>query len=85
MYNSINLRQITNDSKPYTKIRLMDDTTMILLCGNGDVEYGRTRCEKDNLVGRFNPKTDLLLWAWVGNHHTDIFTLTKADLEEYYK
>ena len=28
---------------------------------------------------------NLLLWAWVGQHHIDIFLLTEEDLKSYYK
>ena len=57
---------------------------MILLKQNGDVTYGRTRADKDALVADFQPE-DLMLWAWVGSHHTDIFLLTQQDINQCYR
>lgn len=34
--------------------------------------------KKDRLVEQFDEKEDLLLWAWVGAHHTDVFNPTKG-------
>jgi hypothetical protein len=80
-----NFRRITDNSKPSFKIRTADFTTLILVKSSGEAEYGRTRGDKDQLVARFDPKADLLLWAWVGQHNTDIFMLTQEDLDLHYK
>jgi hypothetical protein len=80
-----NFRRITNDSQPPFKIRTADNTTLILVKCSGDAEYARTRGDKDKLIRRFEDPADLLLWAWVGQYHTDIFMLTREDLDLYYK
>jgi len=47
--------------------------------------FANTNKEKDDLVAQFNGETDLLLWGWVGQWRTDIFFLSIADLNEYYR
>jgi len=79
-----NFRRITEGSEPWFKIRMADHTTLILVKASGEAEYARTRRDKDHLVERFDPESDLLLWAWVGEYHTDIFLLTQADLDAHY-
>ncbi len=80
-----NFRRITDDNKPPFKIRIADQTTLILIKASGDAEYARTRSDKDQLIAQFDPKRDLLLWGWPGDYHTDIFLLTNEDLDIYYK
>jgi hypothetical protein len=80
-----NFRQIAADNPPGFKIRTADHTTLILIKSSGDGEYARTRMDKDQLIARFDAQADLLLWAWVGQYHTDIFMLTRQDLDLYYK
>jgi hypothetical protein len=80
-----NFRRITDDSKPSFKIRTADRTTLVLVKSSGEAEYGRTRGDKDQLVAQFDPDADLLLWAWVGEHHTDTFLLTQEDVDLHYK
>lgn len=84
-FNPKNFRRITDDSKPPFKIRTADHTTLILIESSGDAEYARIRSDKDQIIERFDTQADLLLWAWVGQHHTDIFMLTQQDLDLYYK
>jgi hypothetical protein len=71
-----NFRHITEESKPTFKIRTADNTTLILIKSSGDAQYGRTRSDKDVCIANFDADLDLLLWAWVGQHRTDIFILT---------
>ncbi len=80
-----NFRRITDDSRPPFKIRTAEHTTLILVKASGEAEYARTRSDKDQLIERFDPQADLLLCAWVGQHRTDIFLLTKGDLDLHYK
>jgi hypothetical protein len=84
-FNPSNFRRITEDSEPQFKIQKNDRATLILIRESGDAEYAWRAYEKDNLVSRFNAQTDLLLFAWVGQWHTDIFMLTEQDVNKYYK
>lgn len=83
-FNPKNFRTITSDTNP-PLIRTADESTLILIKESGDAEYARTRTDKDRLVEQFDEKQDLLLWAWVGAYHTDVFQLTKEDLQRYYR
>jgi hypothetical protein len=56
----------------------------LLVKASGDAEYARTRSDKDAVVSRFDAQ-DLLLWTWVGRHHTDVFMLTREDLDQHYR
>jgi hypothetical protein len=80
-----NFRRIESDSKPWFKIRTADHTTLILVKDSGAAMYGRTRGDKGQIIEQFDAAKDLLLWAWVGQHHTDIFQLTEADVKEHYR
>lgn len=80
-----NFRRIGEGSKPHFKIRVADKTTLILVKSSGEAMYGRTRGDKDHLIAQFDGNTDLLLWAWVGERHTDIFLLRPEDVRDYYK
>ncbi len=80
-----NFRHITEEDKPAFKIRTADHTTLVLIKASGDAQYGRTRSDKDRIIAEFDADVDLLLWAWAGQHHTDIFVLTGEDVERYYK
>ena len=80
-----NFRKLDGESKPQFKIRNADYTTLILVKGSGEAMYGRTRGEKDDLIEKFEEGSDLLLWAWTRQHHTDVFVLSSRDVQNYYK
>jgi hypothetical protein len=77
-------RRINEANKPDFKIRTADETTLILIKNSGEAMYGRTRGDKDRLIKEFDDENDLLLFVWVGQHHTDIFLLTKKDVADHY-
>ena len=81
--NLKNFRGFTQQSSPF---RMRECTTcpLILIKGNGDVEYAKNRGEKDDLVRQYNPKKDLLLYVWAGEYSTDVFVVTENDLEKLY-
>ncbi len=80
-----NFRYLNATSHPPQKIRVSDHCTLILVKSDGTASFGRTRSAKDEIVAAFVPEADLLLLAWVGQHHTDIFHLSAKDLENHYK
>lgn len=69
-----------------SNVRIRDTgyTTLILIKTDGKAWYAKTRGAKDEMVEKFETG-DLLLWAWVGIHHTSIFQLDRADLEKWYR
>ncbi len=79
-----NFKTLAGNPPPY-KIREETNATLILVKATGEAMYGRTRGEKDHIVEQFNPETDLLLWPWVGQWHTDVFALGKEDLNKHYR
>ena len=84
-FNPKNFRRITKDSRPSFRIRTNGRTTLILIKGSGEAEYAKDYGGKDRLVTQFDPESDLMLWVWVGQWSTDIFLLSKEDLETYYE
>ena len=58
--------------------------TLILIKANGTACYARTMTTKDELLDRYVPSEDLLLLAWTGQWRTDIFVLTKEDINTRY-
>lgn len=81
-FNPKNFRRIEDDLN-FT-IRESTYSTLILIKANGDAEYARTRGDKDQLISQFIEGEDLLLWAWIGQHKTDIFMLDQGDLDRWY-
>jgi hypothetical protein len=80
-----NFRKLSADSKPWFKIRTADSSTLILVKATGEALYANTRSGKDALISRFDERADLLLFAWVGEWHTDIFQLSAEDIANYYR
>jgi hypothetical protein len=83
-FNPKNFRRIEKDHEPQFDLRTHQGSTLILIKSSGDAMYGRTRADKDHIVAEFDGKTDLLLWAWTGTYKTDIFLLTREELDRYY-
>jgi len=69
---------------PSIEIRTTDGSPIILIKSTGEAAYARTRAEKDQLLTRFEDENDLLLWAWQGQYRTDVFRLSRADLDRCY-
>lgn len=76
----------SKDLKPLG-IRRWDTAPLILIKTSQDkviALYANTTEEKDELVSMFDEETCLLLWPWPGKFKTDIFKLTRKDLELHY-
>lgn len=58
---------------------------LILIKHSGEASFDNTRGGKDEMVASFDESKDLLLWAWPGQWRTDVFQLSKVDLEKHYK
>ena len=83
-FNPKNFRRIDKDNEPPSSLRNHEGSTLILIKSTGDAMCGRTRADKDQIVADFDADADLLLWAWTGRYKTDIFVLTKQDVDRYY-
>jgi len=70
---------------PGFKIRTDDSSPLILVKATGEAAYGRRRTDKDSIIERFDPEADLLLWAWVGQWRTEVFMLSKEEVDKHYK
>jgi hypothetical protein len=79
-----NFRSFDDQTPSSLDIRTENGSPLILIKGTGEVAWARTRLEKDQLISRFNDQHDLLLWGWQGQHRTDVFRLTQADLDAHY-
>lgn len=77
-----NFRKIVNELG--FKIRNVPVSPLILVKANGECGFGASAADKDAIVAKFNPQEDLLLWAWCGQFRTDVFVLSKTDLDNYY-
>jgi hypothetical protein len=78
-----NFRQLSGDSP--TGLRTNRGMTLILIKATGEASWGHTSSDKDTIVGQFEDSTDLLMLAWTGQRRTDIFRLTRADLDLRYR
>jgi len=58
--------------------------TLILIKATGTVNFSHSCKGKDEIVRRYVDATDLLLLAWTGQWTTDIFRLTRTDLDLRY-
>src|ERR1700692_4485293 len=76
----------TKTPSPSIAIRTKGGSPLILIKSTGEVAYARTITEKDTLIARFDDENDLLLWVWRGQHpvHTDVFRISRADLDRFY-
>lgn len=69
---------------PY-KIRNSKEMTLILVKADGSVSIVVDgRADKDALVARYD-NGDILLMAWTGQWSTNIFLLTRADIDNHYR
>lgn len=78
-----NFRSFDADT-PMFNIRTEDDSPLILIKSTGEAAFARTRLDKDQLISRFDEQQDLLLLGWQGQHRTDIFRITRTDLNSRY-
>ena len=78
----MNFRRLGFD--PKVSIREDAISPLILVKANGQCGFASKPEDKNALLTRFEPG-DLMLWAWVGKHRTDVFSLTLEDLESYYR
>jgi hypothetical protein len=67
-----------------TTLRADRGMTLILIKATGTVNFSHSCKGKDEIVRRFVDETDLLLLAWTGQWTTDIFRLTRTDLDLRY-
>jgi hypothetical protein len=67
-----------------TKLRADQGITLILVKADGSARYGHGRVDKDAIVQSFNELEDMLLLAWTGQYKTDVFVLTRSDLDAHY-
>jgi hypothetical protein len=81
-----NLRKMPADGP--TTLRADRGMTLILIKATGTVNFSHSCKGKDEIVRRFVDATDLLLLAWTGQWTgqwtTDIFRLTRTDLDLRY-
>jgi hypothetical protein len=76
------LRDITSNF-PHS-IRNSGLFTLILVAPDGGIQFENNRTGKDNLVNLFQTNGGKLMMAWTGQYKTDIFNVTKDDLENFY-
>ena len=84
-FNPTNLRSLGDDHKYSLGIRASRLSPLLLVKSTGEVEFAVNLTDKDRLVANFNEKKDLLVWAWAGQYRTDMFSLTKQDLDRHYR
>jgi hypothetical protein len=66
------------------RIREMKLSPLILVKADGAARYASGRTDKDALIAAFADGEDLLLFPWVGKWTTDVFRLTREDLQRHY-
>jgi len=68
------------------EIRTKAGSPLILIKGTGEVACARTTIDKDRLIARFDDRSDVLLWVWRRRYpgHTDVFQLSRSDLDRFY-
>lgn len=76
--------ELTEDI-PHLGIRDMKQSPLILVQATGNIISGTTGRDKDDVVEEFDEATDVLLFAWAGQWKTNVFRLTKADIEKHYR
>ncbi len=79
-----NFRTFDAETPSWVEIRTMK-SPLILIKGTGEAAYARTVGDKDLLIERFDESTDLLLWPWEGEWRTEVFRLSRQDLDKFYR
>lgn len=67
------------------KIRESTLKTLILVTAEGSATYAVDRSSKDAIIAQWKPDDDMLLMAWTGKWRTDIFLMTKAEIDTFYR
>lgn len=70
--------------EPTRALRVMDGSPLILVQGDG-ICYANSRGEKDRLVKLFLARGGLLMFVWQGQFRSDVFEVTAADVQRYYR
>lgn len=81
------IRSLSEDSRPEWAIRDMTKSPLILIKKEGrnsKITYAKNKTDKDRLVEQFDEKKDILLFSWCGEWSTDVFKLSKYDVDNYY-
>ena len=80
-----NFRSFDAETPAWVNIRVDDKSPLILIKASGEAVYARSAKDKDALLARFDEANDLLLWPWSGQYRTDVFRLSKSDLNKFYQ
>jgi len=80
-FKPLNFRTLPADLP--ANIRTDQGMTLISVKADGAARYGRTVGDKDSIITE-QADGDLLLLAWTGQWRTDIFVLSRADIERHY-
>jgi hypothetical protein len=81
-FQPANLRKL--DGALPAHLRNDQAMTFILVQSSGEVRYAHSRIDKDRLVAAYDEGADCLMLAWTGQYKTDVFELTRAELERRY-
>lgn len=81
-FNASKLRRLTRGAP--ICIRRDACSPLILIKADGRITFATGRTDKDALVERFNEDEDVLLLAWAGEFRTDVFTVSRKDLNRFY-
>jgi hypothetical protein len=82
-FNPENLRKAPEGGFPF-KIKTARWATLILVKRDGKVYFAVNGGDKNFLKHSYEDG-DLLALAWTGEYHTDIFHVTKDDLDRDYE
>lgn len=88
MFDLSQLRSLGENSHPDCGIRALTTSPLILIKKvgrNTKITYAKNVTDKDRIVSEFDEKKDILLFPWAGQYSTDVFNVTKSDLDKYYR
>ncbi len=82
MFKNLNLRRL--DDKFTGGIRTRAGCTLILVKQDGSVSFQTGAIAKDEMLKDFTDG-DFMMMSWTGQYRSDIFEITREDLDRYYK
>lgn len=85
VFTAENFRVLDDASRPDWPIREMKQSPLILVKADGRMLWANGVGNKDAVVAQFNEAEDVLLWVWAGQWRSDVFRLTRADLDISYR
>lgn len=77
-------RKLPSKAMPALNMRADNTCPLIIIKATGECLYANQPADKDEIVKGFDGSKDILLYAWLGQKKSDVFQVTKENLDVHY-